>query len=362
MKRLFFTIFAISVLFSCNGEKSLTVTVKNSENFARKNESVEVPITKLKAKFGENIDNLAVYDGQNEIVSQFVDGALLFQASTDANSSKSYILKLSETKTDYEPMAYGRLVPERMDDWCWENNRIAFRVYGPALQATGEISNGIDIWVKRTDKLIVDKWYAHGNYHKDNGEGLDGYKVGRTLGAGALAPIVDGKFVLGNNFISAKLVDSGAIRTSVLLEYAPYDVDGIEVKESRLISLDANSHFNRVTSNFIGKFDEIDAGIGIILRKGDGEIKEFDEAICYSEPVAGKNGVTHIAVVLDDNLESETIQNHITALTKIENGKGYTYLTGAGWSKYGFESNLDWQNYVKQVEKAFNSPLELEFK
>ena len=44
-----------------------------------------------------------------------------------------------------DPMTYGRFVPERKDDFTWENNRSAFRVYGPALEATGEISNGMDL-------------------------------------------------------------------------------------------------------------------------------------------------------------------------------------------------------------------------
>jgi len=42
----------------------------------------------------------------------------------------------------------GRLVPERKDDFTWENNRSAFRLYGPALKATGEISNGMDFWAE----------------------------------------------------------------------------------------------------------------------------------------------------------------------------------------------------------------------
>jgi len=29
---------------------------------------------------------------------------------------------------------------------AWENDRIAFRTYGPALQATGEKAVGYDIW------------------------------------------------------------------------------------------------------------------------------------------------------------------------------------------------------------------------
>ena len=43
---------------------------------------------------------------------------------------------------------------------AWENDRIAFRTYGPALQATGEKAFGYDIWVKRTNDLVVENRYA----------------------------------------------------------------------------------------------------------------------------------------------------------------------------------------------------------
>ena len=50
-------------------------------------------------------------------------------------------------------------VPERKDDFVWENDKVAYRVYGPALQAMGEITSGIDVWSKRVPDLIVNAWY-----------------------------------------------------------------------------------------------------------------------------------------------------------------------------------------------------------
>ena len=50
--------------------------------------------------------------------------------------------------------------------------------------------------------MIIDRWYADylagkNTYHDDNGEGCDCYKVGRTLGAGAMAPYVNDSLWLG---------------------------------------------------------------------------------------------------------------------------------------------------------------------
>ena len=71
-----------------------------------------------------------------------------------------------------------RFVPERMDDFAWESDRIAHRMYGPALiTGEGTISSGVDVWVKSTRNMIINKWYKSGEYHADHGEGLDGYSV-----------------------------------------------------------------------------------------------------------------------------------------------------------------------------------------
>ncbi len=84
------------------------------------------------------------------------------------------------------------MVPERFDDIAWENDRIAHRMYGVALNspaAGGERlrGSGIDVWAKRVNYPIVDRWYAkgHDQFHKDEeGEGLDLYSIGGSRGAG----------------------------------------------------------------------------------------------------------------------------------------------------------------------------------
>jgi len=43
-----------------------------------------------------------------------------------------------------------RFVPERADDFAWENDQIAFRAYGPAARNKPE-NSGFDCWLKRVD-------------------------------------------------------------------------------------------------------------------------------------------------------------------------------------------------------------------
>jgi hypothetical protein len=107
------------------------------------------------------------------------------------------------------PAAYARLVPERKDDLAWENDKVAFRVYGPALRAGAEDS-GIDAWTKRVPYPVLNSWYRRDrmekiSYHQDHGEGLDAYHVGNTRGCGGLGLWIDGKLVTADTYIGYKI-------------------------------------------------------------------------------------------------------------------------------------------------------------
>ena len=88
-----------------------------------------------------------------------------------------------------EKKVMARFVPERSDDFVFENNLIAGRFYGKALEGN-PTSPGLDIWVKLPGKLVADEWYkgyetqSDEYYHHDHG-GKDCYKVAVSLGGGA---------------------------------------------------------------------------------------------------------------------------------------------------------------------------------
>ena len=110
------------------------------------------------------------------------------------------------------PCVYARIVPERFDDMAWENDRIAHRMYGFALNIAGRgggerlRGSGIDVWAKRVTYPIVDRWYAkgHDQFHKDGeGEGLDLYSIGGSRGAGGTGVWDGTKLWTSDNFVDA---------------------------------------------------------------------------------------------------------------------------------------------------------------
>jgi hypothetical protein len=350
------------LLASCG--RQLLVTVKNPSNLKREKETVEISWNDIKAKYPSVTSRgIAVVNSNGEIIPhQLIVGdslmseSLIFQVDVEPRSTVTYTIK-KQASPNFTSEVYGRAVPERMDDFAWENNRIAYRMYGPALEATGEISNGIDVWVKRTDSLIINKWYKMEDYHNDHGEGLDCYKVGRSLGAGAMAPFANGKLWLGNNYTSAKVLANGPVRISFLLTYKPFDVNGQQVYESRLITLDANSNLNRVQEFYSSNMEGIPVAAGIVSRDG-GVVKSDTNLgwLAYWEPTSGANGNTGLAAVIPErDVKVLTDQGHHLCSTTYT--KPFCYYEGASWSKAGFKSEADWFAYVNAFAEKLKLPL-----
>lgn len=364
-------ILLLTALFAISCSSTLTINVENKTALNREYESVVIEWKDVVEKIGDiKNSEIIVTDSRNvEIPSQLLyEGtqnptALLFQVNIGPNSTINYTIKKGTAKK-YDTLTYGRFVPERFDDFAWENNKIAYRMYGPKLEARGEISNGIDIWVKKTPSLVINKWYEKGyNYHKDQGEGLDYYKVGRTLGAGANTPVIGDSLVLSNNFTSYKILDSGVIRTKFELCYAPFSVNGVEVTQKRIITLDANQNLNTITTLYSGDFDQLDVATGIVtLNEHNEKIDVDSNYIAYAHTEHAINGITYVAVITKDNGESLKTPNHVLKRAKLRNGEQYTYKSGGYWSKYGVNDYNDWKNVLTSEAEKFNSDLVITIK
>ena len=187
-------------------------------DLTRTDEIIEIVWDDLKDQIKlNNGESLIVLDEKGQQVAyQFVTYGkpepqlLIFPVSVAANSKSEYKLTKG-TPEKFDQLAEVNFVPQRKDDISWENNRIGYRMYGPALEADPKnsfVSGGIDIWTKSTPKLVTQQWYKDDlggvkSYYEDHGEGLDYYAVGKTVGAGGEAPIIgDRIFYVSHNFKS----------------------------------------------------------------------------------------------------------------------------------------------------------------
>ena len=405
----------------------LPVKVSNPANFRRDCETVEIDLNKqavsgiIKEPFPTG--KLAVMDG---ISSRILDSQvyasetncispdkLLFQVDLASGETRTfYILDASALAAVPPPIVktFARYVPERHDDFAWENDRIAHRLFGKALETWQEeplISSGVDVWIKRTRNLIADQIYRSGENYDTNGVSQDDYKVGKTRGDGGLG-IWDGrKLYVSANWRNYKVITTGPIRSEFEVTYDAWDAGGRNFFETKRISIDAGSNLSRVESTFSSdNKSSLQIGVGLAERPGENVIvpdgspeidswqtslakglvvQNQDEGwLAYWQPQDFTKGVTAVAIVLPKgsvqsftndipNLSAEKLVppahtmtegqpavRDFLAIVPAEIDKPFIYYFGAGWDMSGdFSDAKSWTDYVRRFAERRDQPLQM---
>ena len=154
-----------------------------------------------------------------------------------------------------ESSTFCRFVPERADDFAWENDHIAFRSYGPALRPRNIEDSGVDCWPKRVEHPIINSWYAGAqkglSYHDDRGEGGDQYHVGRSRGCGGTALWINDQMVTPGPYIAWHVEECGRQRSAFTLTYRYPAAAGEEpVMEAKSFEILLGDDWFTTTSTF----------------------------------------------------------------------------------------------------------------
>lgn len=287
------------------------------------------------------------------------------------------LLKAAEqlVAQDTTPRAYARLVPERKDDLAWENDKVAFRVYGPGARS-GPEDSGIDVWCKRVSRPVLDKWYAddlkrHIPYHKDHGEGLDAYHVGDSRGCGGTALLDGGKLVSADTWRSAEIIWTApdVCEFHTIYQY-PLKVDGKPLLEYKLTRLRLGERLSEIQSTFSTqpnqRFRNIKSGlkppfeivIGVNTQNKGASIT-LDAAkglAAVYEPLAGKGLgtaalVDPASVIRTERLaatdKAGKIEHALIHLRPDDQGR-VSYRSGFAWAADGdITTEAAWLEYLR---------------
>ena len=286
----------------------------------------------------------------------------------DVKAKSSLVLSVQKGKPEiFTAKTYARYVPERLDDFAWENDKIAFRAYGKALEKTEGDAYGYDVWVKRTNKLVLNDRYKRNNYHIDHGDGLDYYHVGYTLGAGNMAPFVKDTIRYSGNYHHWKILDNGPLRSTFQLRYDSWNAGGIKVTNTKIISLDAGSQLNRIENVYT--FDDkkpLDVVVGIIRRDKAGVmyLNEQQGIMGYWEPASDKNGTTAVGSILSTPANKMWVdKEQLLTKTAVKNNETIVYYSGAAWDKADQITNSkQWQDYLDHFNQELQNPLSISIK
>jgi pectinesterase len=391
-------LFLLAAAGSAQAAERLTITASHDLAQARPAETITVPWAEVnRALPGALLQRITVRDAAGKALPYQVTnvlpeakdpegkgvayGELIFQHDFAAGErSATFTVEKSEAVTPPFPSkVFARYVPERLDDFAWENDKVAHRTYGPALGAPAEpgsgkevlVTSGLDIWFKRVPYPVVDRWYnkGHDHYHKDEGEGMDMYNVGRSRGAGGTG-IWDGKELFtGRNYAKWKVLANGPVRAIFELSYDSWDAGGIKVSEVKRFTVDAGRYFDQVDSTFtFSGAATLTAALGLNRNPAD---KGQDPTVTVGRAAGSlsqwveqkSNGAFGVAVILPsaEGYAGDALNELITA--PVVSGKPLRYYTGAAWSRGSpFASKADWDRFIAAETARVRSPLKITVK
>ena len=333
-----------------------------------------------------------------QVASQLTSDSLLLVDAAVFPKLKTTFTVTKGAPRSFKSSVDGQLYAWRVDDFTWENDRCAYRAYGPALQRTGEKAFGIDVWLKSVPYLVVADRYGNVyganqeekrlrkigeteaadslkrdfSLHLDHGNGLDCYNVGPTLGCGAPALMHGDSIVMPYCFSSYRVLDNGPLRFRAEFVYQPTDVNGEKgLVEHRLITLDKGSSFNRVNVWYENQRRPQRFCSGFVVHTEGSEIvhlgKNFVE---YGDPTdnpAGHGFQIYVAALfpkgkvrsrmLKNTRLGKGIAGHAICETTIRPNEKVTYYFGAGWIGSGISNQKAWQLEISSFMEGLNKPL-----
>lgn len=401
----------LCLVCSCaSNSKMLTVTVKNPLPVERSSEMVEIPLAAvLSNESVKNTKTFKIVDAQkHEVAYQIThDNKVVFPVNVaSASESKFYISAGNPAKVD--TLACGRLYPNRMDDLAWENDLTGYRAYGPVLQKRGEKGFGYDLFPKRgtvhpvlpkmyemetnpenwkklrelkkTDPKAANEFFRQMSYHMDSGYGMDCYAVGPTLGAGVAALVDNGNIVYPWCFKTYEILDNGPLRFTAKLVFTPIKVQGNDVIETRVITLDAGSHLNHTQISYTNVKEKTPIVTGIVMHHPS-KVTATNTAegyIAYVDPTTGPdNGKIFIGHAFPNALKQTEVKyfsakekkmrnnalGHVLSESEYVPNSTFDYYWGFAWDRAKqIESFEAWQQYLKQYASQLRNPLQVKVK
>jgi Domain of unknown function (DUF4861) len=372
-------IFLVAAFVSICEVKAQQLSISDLSNHPRQPEVIELPLTQAH----KHIDNLDQKVAENaktheHLPTQILNDLLLIAVQLPASGKLEIDFVDKNPSNPQEPQVFGRDAPERKDDFAWENKYVAYRVYGPALEATGEITSGIDVWSKRVPNFVIDSFYKHDaegarthnpklSYHVDDGVGLDSYLVGPTRGCGGTAVVSANKLWVSKNYTHLKQISDGPVRFQFELTYAPWNANGIEVTETKRITLDAGTHLNKIESTFtFTGAPTIQAAAALAIHPGadftaleDGHILSVWDT--PQDPTAGRIA-TGLIESPGQQASASQIDGQGVLAFPVHSGQTFTYYAGSGWSKADMPTQQAWNTYLKEKLFELDHPLQIRWK
>ena len=386
--RLISTVIAAASVAIASGAERAQVRVSNPDaSVARPGEVIVIPFAEIRKHIPDaHMYHLDVRDTDGARVAaqatnfnpddrRALYDDLVFQHDFAAGEEVAvFSIQTTDTPVPPAPMLVSaRHIPERLDDFAWENDRVGHRIYGPALMTAAAggsrmISSGIDVWCKRVRYPIVDRWYTKGHdaYHVDTGEGLDLYSVGTTRGCGGTGVWEGDRLWVSRNWENQRVLANGPIRAIFEIGYETWQAGPRWIMETKRFTVDAGRNLDQIESTFtVQKDGDVVIAIGI-GKPSDARVDKItrDErsGILSVWQTYEKTGVSvGCGIVLSPDADFvgfvDDAQNYLI-LARARSGVLLRYHAGSGWTGGGdFPDVASWENYLQGFAARLRAPV-----
>ncbi|MBW1296200.1 DUF4861 domain-containing protein [Aquimarina litoralis] len=255
----------------------------------------------------------------------------------------------------------------QMEGPSWENDKVGFRFYF-------DPRNGIDIFGKTTSDPVLDKvGLGEGNYHELADWGMDVLKVGKSLGAGALAiKYKDSLYrITGIDHTKFEVITEGPIRSIFEMNYKNSKIGDQHIDVIHRITIWKGQWGYQSDVFFKGLTDQMKLVSGIVNLKPNqmntkifnkynvletfGKQSENKDLLGMAILVSKADFITQEKV---DDGETNIVNTYYTVM-KASDQKPTTFYFLSGWeaSDAQFKNHKGFEKMVIETSEKLSNPI-----
>ncbi|GAA0716237.1 hypothetical protein GCM10009430_11730 [Aquimarina litoralis] len=255
----------------------------------------------------------------------------------------------------------------QMEGPAWENDKVGFRFYF-------DPRNGIDIFGKTTSEPVLDKvGLGEGNYHELADWGMDILKVGKSLGAGALAiKYRDSLYrITGVDHSKFQVITEGPIRSIFEMNYKNSKIGDLRAEVIHRITIWKGQWGYQSDVFFKGLTDQMKLVSGIVNLKPNemntkvynkynvletfGKQSENKDLLGMALLVSTDDFITQEKV---DDGEMDIVNTYYTVM-QVSSQKPTTFYFLSGWeaSDKQFKTSEGFEKMVEETSYKLSNPI-----
>lgn len=404
MKKLILILFLLlnnTALFS---QKTFEITLKNNSNLERLSEIVSLDLILLKENYEQfNFDSFIIEYSDLQIPHEIINekNELIFQLSFQTNEEKKLIFKESDKKnfsiekrtqsylgikTNYEKVdgyytggnfestdfvkvpsdhfAHNALF--QYEGPGWESEKVGYRLYLDARNRTdifGKKTNEFVTHIAGKNDLVSD---GKESYQSLQDWGMDIFKVGTSLGIGAIATFVEGKVVTVSEVdsIYCKLFNN-KLKSGFQTKHFGWNAVNNKTDITTEYFINAGSRTTQVNVYTEPKLKIFVTG----LAKNDkaeyfsGEMGNIGYIALFGNQTIINDNLGIVLFYYKENL-IEISEDEVSYFVKLKNSNNkLTYYFSAAWEKElnGITNKEEFVSYINYELEKLNNKIEVVF-